>query len=241
MFRSLLRGFQDLVYPPLCIHCRSHPLEEYPFAGLCPDCVRLLPLNIPPFCIQCNRHQGEAYPAPRCRNCREHPPAFDFAWGACRYTPYVRGLLHQFKFRQKTYLRHVFVRQMLTYCARYRLDIDQFDAFVPMPLAPARLRERGYNQARLLAEPLALHFGKPLWHNVILKTRMTPPQSSLGRKERFTNVRGAFRINPSKRISGANILIIDDLLTTGATAAAAAHSAKSAGAGTVAVLTLAIA
>ena len=241
MLRSLLHGFQDLVYPPLCIQCRSSPLDDRPFAGLCPDCIRRIPLNNPPFCVTCGRHQDETYPPPRCRHCREQPPAFDFAWGACRFTPYVRGLLHQFKFRQRTYLRHAFVARMLDYAAHYNLDIDQFDAVVPMPLAPARQRERGYNQALLLAEPLARRFGKPLWRKVIVKSRMTAPQSSLGRKERFTNVRGAFRINPSERISGANILIIDDLLTTGATAAAAAHAAKSAGAGTVAVLTLAIA
>ncbi len=241
MLRSLLSGFHDLVYPPICIQCRSSLIIDRPYSGLCPECVRRIPLNGPPFCVKCSRHMTGAYPAPLCRTCRDHSPAFDFAFGACQYTPALRGLLHQFKFHQKTYLRHALARRMLNFIESHNLDIGQFDAVIPIPLAPARLRERGYNQSLLLAERIACHFDKPLWHKTLLKGRMTPPQSGLGRKERFTNVRGAFRINPSKGFSGANILIIDDLLTTGATAAAAAHTVKTAGAGTVAVLTLAIA
>lgn len=241
MLRSLLHGFQDLVYPPYCTTCRSNRPLTRPYAGLCPDCIDRLPLNGPPFCLICSRHLTQAFPGPLCRTCRSRRPAFDFAFGACLYTPAVRTLLHEFKFHQKTYLRHAFARRMVDFIIHHNLDIDRFDAVIPMPLAPARQRERGYNQAQLLAEPLARTFDKPLWRNTLLKTRMTPPQSTLGRKERFTNVWGAFRIKPSKGLSGSQILIVDDLLTTGATAAAAAHTVKAAGAQTVAVLTLAIA
>ena len=241
MIRSLLNGIQDLVYPPFCINCRTQRLTSQPFCGLCADCTQLMELNCPPYCVKCNRHQPGAYPAPLCRNCREHPRGFDFAYGACRYTPYLRRLLHQFKFHQKTYLRHVFVQRMADYVRLNNLDLDQFDAILPVPLAPARLRERGYNQSYLLAELLAHKLSKPLWEKSLLKSRHTVSQASLSRKERFTNLEGAFRINPSKRFWGTNILIVDDLLTTGATAASAAHAVKAAGADTVAVLTLAIA
>ena len=166
---------------------------------------------------------------------------FDFALGACLYTPYVRQLIHRYKFQQKTYLRHAFVQRMQDYIRHYNLDLEQFDAFVPMPLSAVRLRERGYNQAALLAELLAREYDKPLWLNYLLKNRHTPSQTSVARKERFTNVKGAFRINPSSEIVRPNILIIDDLLTTGATAAAAARAVKKSQAGTVAILALAIA
>lgn len=241
MIRSLLNGIQDLVYPPFCIHCRIRRLNAHPFGGLCLECIQKITLNAPPFCVKCNRHQPEAYPRPLCRNCREYDWAFDFAYGACRYSPYLRHLIHQFKFHQRTYLKHAFVRRIADFVQLHNLDLDQFDALVPMPLAPARLRERGYNQSLLLGELLAKEFAKPLWSKALLKSRHTRSQSALSRKERFTNVEGAFRIKPSSRFSRANILIIDDLLTTGATAASAAQAVKAAGANTVAVLTLAIA
>ncbi|MBZ0166206.1 MAG: ComF family protein [Candidatus Omnitrophica bacterium] len=241
MIGSLLNGIKDLVYPPICINCRQQRIPTNPFTGLCPRCTGRIKLNAPPFCLKCNRHLRETCPAPLCRNCRERPLSFDFAYGACAYTPYLRGLIHQFKFHHKTYLKHVFVQRMMDYVRLHNLDIDQFHAVVPMPLSAARQRERGYNQSLLLAELIACRIDKPLWPKALRKTRHTVNQSALSRKERFTNVKGAFRINPSRRFRGANILIIDDLLTTGATASSAAEAVKAAQAKSVAVLTLAIA
>lgn len=241
MFRSLFLGIQDLVYPPYCILCHSKRLTQRPFSGICPECIQSLPLDPRPRCIKCSRPLLGDYPGRLCRNCVDLRPAFDCAYGGYLFSDEIRHLLHQFKFYQRTYLRHAFVKMMLRYINYYNIDIDQYDAFIPMPLANSRLRERGYNQSLLLAQLLALHYDKPLWCKTLVKYRATPPQSDLGRKERFTNVRGAFRIKPSKGFSGSNILIIDDLLTTGATANAAALTAKKAGAGKVAILTLAIA
>jgi ComF family protein len=165
---------------------------------------------------------------------------FDFAYCACPFSPFLRQLLHQFKFHQKTYLRYVFAERIIRFIQQYNLDIDQFDLFVPMPLSNVRLRERGYNQSYLLADLLARHFNKPCPDNFLIKFRHTVSQSSLAKKERFTNVQGAFRINSSAKIINTNILIIDDLMTTGATASAAALALKSAKAKKVAILTLAI-
>jgi len=129
---------------------------------------------------------------------------------------------------------------MINFIEIYHLDIQQFDIIIPIPLFPSRLRERGYNQSHLLAEPIARHYHIDLLTNNLVRTRNTEHQTSLREKERWTNIRGAFRITDSSAFSGKNILIIDDLLTTGATASQASGALKHAGAQTVGVLALAI-
>lgn len=122
----------------------------------------------------------------------------------------------------------------------YRLDIAQFDIIVPIPLFPSRLRERGYNQSQLLAEQISKIYSIDLSLKGLVRIRNTEHQTFLSEKERWTNIQGAFRIRNFTEFSKKNILIIDDLLTTGATASEAAGIIKSAGAKTVGVLTLAI-
>jgi len=239
MIRSLFNGLKDLVYPPICTVCRERITSAQPYQGLCLPCSQRIGLTIPPFCLKCFRPltaDNVAY----CRNCTEQTLHFDFAYCACPFSPFLRQLLLQFKFHQKTYLRHVFAERIIEFIRQYNLDIGQFDLFVPMPLSNVRLRERGYNQSYLIADILARHFHKPCPQNVLVKARHTASQSSLAKKERFTNVEGAFRINSSAKIINTNILIIDDLMTTGATASAAAFALKSAKANKVAILTLAI-
>ncbi|MCK5180025.1 MAG: ComF family protein [Candidatus Omnitrophica bacterium] len=129
---------------------------------------------------------------------------------------------------------------MIAFLETYRLDIKQFEKIVPIPLFPSRLRERGYNQSRLLAEEIGQRYKIDLSLNNLVRARETKHQARLSEKERWTNICGAFRIKDSAKFSGKNILIIDDLLTTGATASEAAHTLKDAGAKTVGILTLAI-
>ena len=129
---------------------------------------------------------------------------------------------------------------MISYIKEYDLDIGQFDAIVPIPLSSTRSRERGYNQAQLLARERAKEFSIPMGENHLRRIRHTAPQSLLDEKQRWTNIKGAFTIRKLKNLRHKNILLIDDLLTTGATASEAARVLKDAGAGTVGVLTLAI-
>lgn len=129
---------------------------------------------------------------------------------------------------------------MTDFVRAYRLDIKQFDVIVPVPLHPARLRERGYNQSQLLAEHLAEEYQISLAGNSLVRVRHTEHQTLLNEKERWTNIHEAFRIGHSAEVSCKNILVIDDLLTTGATASETARTLKNAGAATVGVFTLAI-
>ncbi|HBR14915.1 MAG TPA: hypothetical protein DD723_05140 [Candidatus Omnitrophica bacterium] len=128
---------------------------------------------------------------------------------------------------------------MLSFIQEYHFDIEHFDMVVPIPLSATRLRERGYNQAWLLAKGVTSAYPIALDSRLLIRVRHTPNQAQLHEKERWTNIQGAFKIKNSKRVAGKNILIVDDLLTTGATASEAARVLKEAGAKRVGVLTLA--
>jgi len=149
-------------------------------------------------------------------------------------------MIYQFKYNQKTYLCKPFARLITNFIQIYHLDITQFDIIIPIPLFSSRLRERGYNQSQLLAEQIAGKFRIDLSLKNLVRTRNTEHQTFLTEKERWTNIGGAFKIVNSAKFSGKNILIIDDLLTTGATVSEAAATLKDSGAKTVGVLTLAI-
>jgi len=167
-------------------------------------------------------------------------PHFDFAWAACLYKSPLKDLICRFKYNQKTYLRKPFAQLMIDFVEAYRLDIRQFDMITPIPLFPSRLRGRGYNQSQFLAEQVARKYSINLSLKNLVRIRNTEHQTLLSEKERWTNIHEAFRIRNSVKLSGKNILIIDDLLTTGATASEAARVLKGAGAKTVGILTLAI-
>ncbi len=176
----------------------------------------------------------------RCWYCRHREPPFDFAWSACLYDDPLKDLIHRFKYHQKTGLRRVLAGLMADFIHQYAFDINQFDFLMPIPLSTTRLRERGYNQARLLAEEITRIFSIPLIDNCLIRSRHTHPQSLLEEKQRWTNIKGAFTIRQPNMLKHNNILLIDDLLTTGATTSEAAGTLKDAGAGTIGVLTLAI-
>lgn len=147
-------------------------------------------------------------------------------------------MLHAYKYHQKTLYRQSFIRVMIDHVAYYRLDIRQFDLIAPIGLHPCRRRERGYNQSELIAAGLSQHFHVPMSPRLIIRSKPTPSQTGLPAKERWTNLKGAFKIHSSINIRTKKILMIDDLITTGATASRAADALKNAGVSTAALFTL---
>lgn len=137
-------------------------------------------------------------------------------------------------------MRRDFTRWILDFARDYKIDLLTYDFLVPVPLHPARMRERGYNQSQLIAATLAESL--PLTVNTQLKrSRHTPYQARCSQNQRWTNISGAFRIKHPEQFKKSSILIIDDLMTTGATVSEAARTLKEAGAYRVDALTLAAA
>jgi ComF family protein len=161
------------------------------------------------------------------------PPMFDWARSAAVYSGVVREAVHALKFDGKMPLARPLAALMLEACEAP----PGVTAVVPVPLGRARTRERGYNQAALLGERVAQGWSVPLRPRWLVRLRDTPAQSELTAAERRANVRHAFAASPSVR--AGHVVLVDDVLTTGATAAECARALRAAGASTVGVLTVA--
>jgi len=162
-------------------------------------------------------------------------PVWDYARAAARYEGPLREAVHAFKFEARRSLARPLADLVIEQCgAGLAADVD---ALVPVPLGRARERERGFNQARLIAERLAASLGCHVEPGWLTRVRPTASQSDLGAAERRANVRGAFAA--AARVAGRHVVLVDDVLTTGATAAECGRALRAAGARAVGVLSVA--
>jgi len=241
VFKTFFNSIFNLIYPPNCLLCRNHLLVGAEEKVLCAACLEGIERNHPPFCRKCSRPLWQNPDGSLCRECQKTDYPFDRAWGATVYNETMQKLIHLFKYQNKTSLRKVFSIIIDTFIENHGIDVGRFDIVVPVPLHPARLRERGYNQSELLSESLAEKYRRPLMASKLLRQRHTPNQALLGKKERWTNIRSAFTIKDRAFFKKKSVLLVDDLLTTGATVSEAARILKDAGAKEVSALTLSIA
>jgi ComF family protein len=154
---------------------------------------------------------------------------FDAAVAVYRSRGIVRKLLHEFKYGRQRHLKHPLASWLCETLDDPRLRGRRFDAIIPVPLHSARERDRGFNQATLLAELLARHSGLRL-HDALERTRYTTTQTAYDRAERMQNLRDAFRLRKKGDVRGLRVLLIDDVLTTGSTLSECARVLKKAGA-----------
>lgn len=235
---TFLSACLDLIYPPECLLC--HDKLDSSSKVLCTVCRNSICFNTPPFCKKCSRHLSKPDRKNLCPQCRKRMPDFNRAWGALFYNDAMRHLLHSFKYQKKTVLRHFFAELTISFIERYQIPIKTFDGLVAMPIHPAKHREREFNQTELLCQLISKEFQIPIYTNNLIRSKNTAPQAFLEEKERWTNVKDAFRIRKPLELKNKSVLIVDDLLTTGATACEAAKICKQAGAKKVNILTLAI-
>jgi ComF family protein len=232
----------DLLFPPFCPLCRGR-LGEGRQDPLCGGCWAGLERLTPPYCRCCGRPLGRLAPdAPAedgpCEPCRRRRPPFAYARAAALYGGRVREALHVLKFGGKAALARP-LGDLLAEAGGARLPLGQVDCLVPVPLHPAREAERGFNQAALLAGRVGRRWGVPVEARALSRHRATAPQTELDAAERRRNVRGAFVLGRGGAVGGRHVVLIDDVLTTGATAAECARVLRRAGARVVGVLTVA--
>jgi competence protein ComFC len=222
-----LRALSSLFYPPLCVVCSSNiDGREY----LCESCRGRAPRITPPFCAKCSEpFSGALTQTFSCANCEHRTLHFDAAVAAYRSRGLVRKLVHEFKYGQQRHLRHPLAEWLREAISDPRLHGRRFDLIVPVPLHPTRERERGFNQATLLAELLARHVAVPL-RAVLERTRYTITQTAYDRAERMENLHDAFRLRKKANVRELHVLLIDDVLTTGSTLSECARVLKEAGA-----------
>lgn len=227
----------DLVYPPLCIVCRE-PVGDPD--GLCPACWNGMHFIDGAVCRSCGLpFEVDAGPDMVCAACLAHPPHFDRACAVLSYDESSRGPVLALKHADRLDLVPAFARWL----ERAGRDLlDGSDLIVPVPLHRTRLWKRRYNQSAELARALCRRTGLAYAPHLLERVKPTPSQGAMPSAEaRRRNVRGAFRVPTKARaaVKGKRVLVVDDVLTTGATVSAAARALKRAGASRVAVLALA--
>ena len=226
----------DLVFPALCPVCEA-TLAAHRRDPLCGRCWATIRRLGPPACARCGLPlPGATLTTAVCGACALEPPAWDWARAGAEYEGVARDAVHAFKFHGRRALARPLADLLLEPWGA-PLAAASVDALVPVPLARARERERGFNQAALVAERLAGALGVPLRPRWLARVRATQPQSDLGAAERRANVRGAFAADTA--VAGRHVAIVDDVLTTGATAAECARILRAAGAARVGVLAVA--
>lgn len=225
----------DLVMPPLCLACHMPVAKQ---GGLCAGCWAAIHFLGEPCCRCCGHPFPEAQPNTMiCGACVREPPLFDRARAAFRYDEASKGLVLSFKHADRPGLARFFAPWMARAAADLLSDADWL---VPVPLHRWRLLHRRYNQAALLAQGLGRLSAARYRPDLLKRVRHTPPQATLSRGERRDNIKGAFRVNaPENQLVGRKIILVDDVLTTGATIGACAQLLRRAGAARVDVVTLA--
>jgi len=205
----------DLLYPRECAACGAR-ITEADRLAFCTGCEGRLEWIAPPGCLRC----GAAASAGACAECADHEFAFAGATALGKYEGRLRDFVLALKFRGSRYLADEFGRRLASRLLR------KFDAVVPVPMGRWKLLFRGYNAAALVAERFAAHAGLRYAPGALRKIRRTKPQAELEREERLLNPKGAYRASGV----GGVVLLVDDVLTTGATANACTEALRAAGA-----------
>lgn len=231
------RTLLDMLYPRMCAGCGKLVAPEP--GHFCWDCQSKIVYVQSPFCSICGDPvEGRVDGSFVCYACSESTPFFDRARSAVRYRGVMQDVLQEFKYREGLWMRPDLVR-ILAACAATHYDVDEIDAVTFVPLYPARHRQRGYNQAEALADLLAKAIRKPLLKYGLARVKPTQTQTHLTARDRATNVKGAFKTRWLSRLKGRRILLVDDVMTTGATVNECSRVLKAGGAARVLVVTVA--
>ncbi len=210
---KFLAEILDFIYPPICPICDGRVMSH---GEICPGCWAKFNWISNPKCFKC----GYPFPAdldlgptPMCPHCASGECELDAIRSACVYDDVSKNIMLPFKHASKLKYQTLMSRAMINCLRDLNLDID---VVIPVPLANKRLFKRGYNQATLLARPIAKHF-----HAILdvdsLTRKYRPDMGHKTSKQRRENVRGVFQIKNTDNIRGKNILIVDDVMTSGAT------------------------
>ena len=224
-------GAADLLLPELCAACASADVAS---EGLCAACgAKLLSLASLPYCPRCGATVGPHIPVREdgCRACEATLPRFVRAVRLGPYAGPLRSIIRELKYHRRETMRRR-LGELLGHAVAAACGDERLDLAMPVPMHWRRRLVRGYDHARVLARSVAGPLDLPVGDELI-RIRNTPPQTSLPRTKRLANVRGAFALRDQAGVEGANVLLVDDVTTTGATAGEAARALLAGGANRV--------
>jgi competence protein ComFC len=225
-------------YPEVCALCKEEEATaQEGFVG--EQCRKQVQFVRPPFCQRCGLpFVGDITASFECSNCRDMKLHFSSARSAVVAKTVVLEAIHHYKYSRAVWFEH-FLAELLIAEAAPVLRGQKHSFIVPVPLHPVKKREREFNQAETLAARLSEATRIPVNEKLLLRVKATATQTLLRRDERATNMRGAFAAREGVELNGERIILVDDVLTTGATTNDCARALRAAGAGDVCVWTVA--
>jgi ComF family protein len=233
-----LNDVSDVIFPPQCLGCAEilYPQRGHLFCPACEEKIRFITGDICPVC-------GTIFPnspaqSHLCGNCMENKTYYSCARAVVSYETIILNAIHQFKYGSNISVGALLASLMADFSFP-DVDFSDHSLIIPVPLHIKRLRQRGFNQSLILAHALAKKWQIPVNFSLLRRQKFTLTQTGLNKAERKQNINGAFEISDKKIIAGKNIILVDDVYTTGATINECAKTLIKAGAQKVTVLTLA--
>ena len=224
----------DYILPRRCMSCAELTQDDGSF---CASCWQELEFITKPFCTTCGRNFSlnitEMY---ECLGCIKNPPDYNVARSIFKFNERSKKVVHAFKYYDHTIFATNFAKMLYV---RYEQEIADGDVIVPVPMHKFKRLLRMYNQSALLASELAKLTGKTVKFDVLIKSKWTKPQTFLTKKNRLTNIAGSITVQNVSYIKNKNIILIDDVMTTGTTVSLCSRILKKAGAKKVTVLCIA--
>ncbi len=246
----ILKWFQEYILTPLlsilfpsnCPVCLQ-PLEKFHLGGICLNCWASIKLIRKPKCSKCgfyyesliNTHKNKDVVCGRCQVKKYY---FSYARSFGEYSSPLKEIIHHYKFNKNAYLSRIFADLVLK-AMNLKKRYGNIDAIIAVPLHRKRKKKRGFNQSYLIALQIGKRLHIQVEKRVLFRLKNSVPQMDLPANKRERNVKGAFEVKNVQKIRGKKILLIDDVMTTGATVNECARVLKRAGSKDVAVLTIA--
>ncbi|MCG2711452.1 MAG: ComF family protein [Candidatus Omnitrophica bacterium] len=232
-------SFIDIIYPRYCLIC-SKSIDDSSYEGACKACLEKIDVNAAPFCKKCGASlkSSTAMANDSCAECRHKQYYFDRALSVCEYAGIARKCIQLFKYKRKLKIGRNLSKIMLAFLKKH-FTLDSIDLIMAVPLHRSKLKERGFNQAEILAEFIRLNLDIPASFDNLKRVRKTLSQYQLPLGKRQKNMRDAFGCADKVFFKNKSILIVDDIFTTGATLNECSRVLKNAGAKKVYTLTIA--
>ena len=230
-----VKDIKKIIFPDKCPVCgRIKPQwftgDESADGGkrVCADCKPLIKYVTEPLCKKCGRKLSDET-LEYCADCRDYEHYFTEGRVIFEYDGEMKRIVYRFKYSNRRDLADYFAGSLSAGCERWLSD-KKIDVVIPIPLHPDKEKKRGYNQAKVFAEALSKRYGLKMYGDLLLRGRHTSPQKGLSRAERINNLKNAFILGQSGvKLNGLNLLLVDDIYTTGATMDAAASVLKDEG------------
>ncbi|HBI48123.1 MAG TPA: amidophosphoribosyltransferase [Smithella sp.] len=233
-----LNDLNQVIFPPRCLGCAEilHPFTGKIFCSVCNDKIKFINGSI---CSICGTTFSDS-PAENhlCGECLEKRPYFSYARAVFSYETIILHAIHQFKYGNNISVGALLASFMADFSFP-DIDFTDYSLIMPVPLHIKRLRERGFNQSLILTRTLGKKQQIPVNYSLLRRHKFTETQTGMHKAERKQNIKRAFEVSSKEKIAGKNIILVDDVYTTGATVNECAKTLIKAGAQKVTVLTLA--